>query len=210
MERLEDTISGVIHVGAHRGEELGEHVAAGAKKIVWIEANPDVYQELLVNLKGSDIENNTFCVACSDVDDKTIEFNVVYGPDAGYMTGNKGCSSMLKPTGRFIPWHQNTIMVDTITLDTLLARNNLDPADFQLLEIDVQGAELLVLAGARNLLKIVKYVYLEVTYSDPDYIGNATFDDIRNFLKGYGFTFKRVDLQAPNWGDALFVKEQND
>jgi len=199
-------LSGVIHVGAHRGENLGEHEALGANKIVWVEANPDVYKELLVTLENSTLDNKTFCVACSDVDDEQVEFHIIYGEDAGHMVGNKGCSSLLKPVGKFESWHRETITQDTITLDSLLSRNNLDPKDYQLLEIDVQGAELLVLKGASTVLENVTYVSTEVTHYDPDYEGNAMFDTVKAFLNNAGFVHVDTKLYEANWGDALFVK----
>ena len=201
------TFSGVIHVGACRAEELKDHVEFGAKKIIWIEANPDVYGEMQINLIGSDVENYTFCVACTDSDDKEIQFNLIYGPDANFMVGNKGCSSALEPVGRFESWFKEKIIVNTITLDTLIRRNKFNFEDFELLEMDVQGGELKVLMGAKEVLKNIKYIYSEVTFFDPDYKDSPLFDDINNFLENNGFEHLKTIMQAPNWGDALFVRK---
>ena len=37
-------LRGVIHVGAHRGEEVHQYEELGAKKIIWVEPNPDVFK----------------------------------------------------------------------------------------------------------------------------------------------------------------------
>jgi FkbM family methyltransferase len=200
------SFSGVVHVGACRGEELPDHVEMGAKKIVWVEANPDVYGEMQVALAGSSIENHTFCVACTDSDDEKIEFNLIYGPDADFMVGNKGCSSIFEPTEKLESWFKEKIVVDTITLDTLIRRNNFNFSDFQLLEMDVQGGELKVLQGADELLNHVKYIYSEVTFYDPEYKGSPLFEEIKTFLEKYDFEYVDTILHAPNWGDALFIK----
>ena len=200
-------ITGAIHVGAHRAEELDEHTALGAKKIIWVEANPDVFLEMINNLEGSGVENYPFCYACCEIDDQEVEFNIVYGDDAGYMTGNKGCSSLLKPIGRMEPWHRRTIQADTITLDSLISRNDLEYEDYQLLEIDVQGSEFRVLQGAIETLKHIKYVSLEVTFSNPDYEGVPDWFVIQGFLNMQGFFHKETFMRDEGWGDALFARE---
>jgi hypothetical protein len=199
--------SGVVHVGACRGEELPDHVEMGAKKIIWIEANPDVYGEMQVAIAGSEVDNHTFCFACTDSDDEKIDFNLIYGPDADFMVGNKGCSSIFEPIGRFESWFKEKIIVDTITLDTLFFRNNFNFSDFQLLEMDVQGAEMKVLLGAKELLKSIKYIYSEVTFYDSDYKNCPLFEEINDFLEENGFKHLKTIMQAPNWGDALFVRK---
>jgi FkbM family methyltransferase len=203
-------VTGVIHVGAHRGEEFEEHKALGAKKIIWIEANPDVYMELIQNLEDSEVLNIPYQFACSDVDDQTVDFNVIYGPDAGFMVGNKGCSSLLSPVGRFKDWHKDTIQVKTKTLDSLFDQSMHKHDDYQLLEMDVQGAELMVLRGAQRVLKSIKYISTEVTLYNPDYADNPTFGEINTFLEKQGFVHVENKFygSVSNWGDALFVRKE--
>ena len=88
-------VEGAIHVGAHRGEEIYDYEKLGAKKVVWIEPNPEVFEELVCFLENAEtsVESTGFCVAAGDSDNDEIDFHVCYGPDAGYMVGNKGCSS---------------------------------------------------------------------------------------------------------------------
>ena len=40
-------IKKVVHVGADRGGELPQYKNMGVEEVVWLEANPEVYQELL-------------------------------------------------------------------------------------------------------------------------------------------------------------------
>lgn len=203
---------GVVHVGAHRGEEFNDHVAMGAKQIVWVEANPDLFDELVSNLtlvsEGSSVENHIFNIACSNVDDENMEFHVIYGPDAGYGVGNKGCSSLLRPSGNMENWKRGTITVNTVTLDSLFERNNLNFEDFDMLELDVQGAELMVLEGASKLLDHIKYIYTEVTFFSPDYENNPLFDDVSNFLADRGFSHVATKFYdgVSHWADALFER----
>ena len=147
-------LRGVIHVGAHRGEEVHQYEELGAKKIIWVEPNPDVFKEMEILLNDAEAatESAAFEYAASNVDHETVDFNLYYGPDAGHLTGNKGCSSLLKAKGRFEEWFQETIKVETITIDTLVEENDFEYADYDLLNLDVQGAEMLALEGATKTL----------------------------------------------------------
>jgi FkbM family methyltransferase len=203
-------VDGVIHVGAHRGEEIYDYEKLGAKQIIWIEPNPDVFKELEIALSRAEtsVESYGFCVAASDSDCEEIDFHICYGPDAGFMKGNKGCSSLLKPKGRFEEWHKKTIKVETVKLDTLISTNEFKYSDFQLLDMDTQGAELLVLKGATKVLESVKYVTTEATWDNPDYINNVMFDELKSYLESFGFEHMETFEHTSDWGDALFVKNQ--
>jgi FkbM family methyltransferase len=202
-------VDGVIHVGAHRGEEIFDYEKLNAKQVIWIEPNPEVFEELQIALERADsfIESHGFCVAASDVDSTDVDFHVCYGPDAGFMRGNKGCSSLLKPQGRFESWHRKTIKVDTSRLDTLLEENNFNFGDFQLLDMDTQGAELMVLKGATKLLENVLYVTSEATWKNPDYVDNVMFDELESYLNSFGFQHVETFEHTSDWGDVLFVKK---
>ena len=209
FEKNNITLNGVIHVGAHRGEEIFEYENLGAKRVVWVEPNPDVFGEMEVFLtrSGAAVESQAFEYAASDVDHEIVDFNLYYGPDAGYLRGNKGCSSLLRANGRFIEWHKDTIKVETITLDTLIEENDLDYESFDLLNMDVQGAELLVLKGSNKLLEKVKYITTEATWNNPDYVDNVMYDELKLYLEMKGFVENQIINHTEDWGDALFVKE---
>ena len=206
------TLTGVIHVGAHRGEEVNEYEDLGAKQVIWVEANPDVFEEMRVALTNAEsaIESHAFQYAASTEDHATVKFNRYYGPDAGYLRGNKGCSSLLKAEGRFEAWYKDTIEVETITIDTLLEENDFKVEDFQLLNMDVQGAELMVLKGSEKVLDNVRWVTTEATWEDPDYIDNVMYDELKSFLESKGFVETQIVPHAENWGDVLFVKETHE
>ena len=45
FETLND-VTGIIHVGAHRGEEVEQYSDMDAKTVIWVEPNPDVFKEM--------------------------------------------------------------------------------------------------------------------------------------------------------------------
>lgn len=205
-------IKNVLHLGADRGGELPQYSAMGVEKVVWIEANPEVYQELLDNLKIMNIdsvESIPYNQLITDQDDVPTEFNLYYNSDAGYLVGNKGMSSILKadPSWWVSGCYRGSIQLNSLTLDTFLERNNLG-YDFDLLNMDTQGSELLICNGATRLLNKVKYINCEVTLSNPLYENNPLFEDVTNYLTKFGFSHISTELSGDNWGDAIYSKEK--
>lgn len=206
-------IKRVLHVGADRGGELPQYRDMGVEEVVWVEANPEVYSELLENLEImniSEVRSLPFNQLVTDQDDVETEFNLYYGWDAGHLVGNKGMSSILKARKSW--WgsecYRGTINLKSITLDTFLDRNNLG-YEFDLLNMDTQGAELMICKGGQKLLESVFFVNLEVTFYNPQYENNPLFDEVYDYLKEYGFVHVATDLSGDkNWGDALFAKQK--
>lgn len=210
---LDKKIKNVFHVGAYKGEEMPLYVENGAEIIVWIEANPVLYSDLVSNCNNSQYENLKnicFNYLITDKDDIETDFHLYYSGD------NLGMSSIFEKTsgcaGKVGPefnkqFHNGTLKLNSITVDTLLERNNLG-YDFDILTMDVQGAELLVLNGAKKLLENVKYINSEITLFAHDYDGGVYYDELYSFLKTFGFVHVSSDLCGDgSWGDAFFVKE---
>ena len=204
-QEIMETVSGIIHVGAHRGEEAATYTTMGIDKVVWIEPNPDIFKELLhyTTTNKFDFLSEYHMVACGAENNTNQDFHIVYGPDAGWMVGNKGCSSLLKPTStRFKEWHEKTITVPVMKLDDIIKT----PEEYQLLCIDTQGADLLVLEGATKVLKHLDYVLCEVTWSNFEYENNATFIQVVEKMKEQGFVLSQIFQATSDWGDALFTR----
>jgi hypothetical protein len=82
----------------------------------------------------------------------------------------------------------------------------LDPAGFNLLCIDIQGAELRALRGATRTLQSIDAINIEINFEEM-YAGCAQVEDIDDFLAELGFD--RVATLTPYhsfWGDALYVR----
>jgi hypothetical protein len=103
--------------------------------------------------------------------------------------------------------------VDAARLDSLLERSGIDRAGFQLLNVDVQGAELHVLRGAERTLASVAAVLVEVHVLEL-YDGAASEREVDEFLTERGF--ERADVAYhelynkhgtfPAWAEALYVR----
>ncbi|MGB2987908.1 MAG: FkbM family methyltransferase [Phycisphaerae bacterium] len=97
--------------------------------------------------------------------------------------------------------------VEVCTLDRWCQDNDIDPKRVDILKLDVQGAELQALYGARKLLETTKVVYLEVSFV-PIYKDIPLFGEIDGFLRECGYRRYAIypSDQPQNWADALYVK----
>src|SRR5262249_47278212 len=95
------------------------------------------------------------------------------------------------------------------TMDVPITKLDLlefDRADFNFINIDVQGYELEVFKGGKETLKSIDYIYSEVN-RDELYKNCTMVESLDEFLKNFGF--KRVEtwLCDTTWGDALYIKQ---
>ena len=187
-------INGVIHIGAHYGEEVQEYIRHGIHTIVMFEPLSENFNVLQRN-----IQNLNAKIVCHQVALGSTSGNVEM-----YVSSNdKQSSSILKPKVH-LTQHPNVLfptteVVEMKTLDDYGINN----ANF--INIDVQGYELEVFKGALNTLPYIDYIYCEVN-RDQLYENNAMIEEIDEFLKSYNFERVETDWAGDTWGDALYVK----
>lgn len=192
---------GVIHIGAHEGQEYEEYVRMGFQKILFVEANPYVFERLQAKLKGKP----NVILACCAISDHI-------GKTYLRVTSMDQSSSLLelKKHREIYPSIQEIqqLSVHATTVDALLCELKLDKNHFNFLNIDIQGAELMALKGSSELMPYLDAINTEVNFAEL-YKGCPLLRDIDNHLcKQYNF--KRVKLQTPYshlWGDAFYVKK---
>lgn len=191
---------GIIHIGAHEGKELQTYLKMGVEQILFIEANPVVFERLKQQIANYP---NVKAVCCA-IGNKN-------GTATLHVTSMDQSSSILplKVCQEIYPTITETqqITVTCKTLDTLLEDSQLDPAQFNLINIDIQGAELLAFEGAQNTLKYIEAINTEINYEEL-YAGCALIDEIDNFLDDRNF--KRIATTTPyhpSWGDAFYIKK---
>ncbi len=129
-----------------------------------------------------------------------------------HLTSSPEAHSLLgfQPGNPCAPW-TNVVgceEVEVCTLDRWCRDAGVDSKRVNLLKLDIQGAELKALYGARNLLKTVKAVYLEVSFV-PIYRDAPLFADIETFMRECGYRRYAVypSDQPHYWGDALYIRE---
>ena len=96
---------------------------------------------------------------------------------------------------------EEDFLVETSTLDNFYKSKNLD-----ILWIDVQGAEKLVLDGAKNTLKKVKAVFIEISIKNELYVNSATMDKLNDILLKNNFNLALLGTDFNLTGNALYIK----
>jgi FkbM family methyltransferase len=191
---------GIIHIGAHEGQELQEYQDMGAKKVLFIEANPSVFQRLKSKITGF---SNVLAVNCAVSNNNgTVTLRV----------NSHDMSSSILPLKRHQEIYPGMREVEQVSvasrkLDSLLQENKLNSSDFNIITIDIQGAELLAFQGAIETLPYIDAICTEVNYEEL-YEGCALIDQLDDFLGKYGFTRVAIATPShPSWGDAFYVKK---
>jgi FkbM family methyltransferase len=190
---------GIIHIGAHLMEERNDYKSQGLYNTIWVEANPKVYSNIeFINNESSN--ERVFNYAISDEDNKLYEFNI---------TNNGQSSSILKLDKHKIHHPQihvsEVINVNSKRMDTLLLENNINIDNYDFLNIDIQGAELMALKGFGNLLNNIKYIYTEIN-TNTLYKDCALVSEIDEYLSKYEFKRVETSMTEFEWGDALYIK----
>lgn len=186
-----ENVTGVVHVGAHTGEEQKLYDKWGVP-VIWIEAIQDLAFYLDDRYYGrSDIK-----VICAVVSDKVskVNFNI---------TSNKASSSILE-LGTHTQHHPK-VVVEKVEKRTTSTLDSLVYEDYNFLNLDIQGAELLALKGYTEGLKHTDYVYTEVN-TEEVYKGCALLPEIDAFLAEFGFKRKEMKITKYGWGDAYYEK----
>lgn len=190
---------GIIHTGAWSGEEFQTYLDCGIDNVVFIEAQEEPFNTLRDRVAR--YPNMKAIKACVSDKEGTTDF---------YVASNSQSSSMLEPKFH-LSIHKEITFPEKITLQTdtlinIFAKEGLSFSDFDFLNCDVQGAEMLVLKGMGDNIKHFVGLYLEAN-KIPVYSGCCLVTDLDNYLAGYNF--KRVltgDWVKDAWTDCFYKK----
>ena len=194
---------GVFHVGANTGQEAQSYFDSGIERVIWVEAIPKVFNELCNHVYpfSPKMQSKSFNECVSDTDGQEVEFKI---------TNNAGESSSFLDLETHKQAHPEVHVVETIKcitkkLDTLISENNIDVSEYDFLNMDLQGAELLALKGMKDNLHKVKYAYLEVNREEL-YKDCARVEQLDEFLKEFGLHRVQTEWTNFGWGDAYYSR----
>ena len=184
--------NGVLHIGAHEGQEYSSYAKMGLETMIFVEPLPHVYSKLIKN-----VGENCKCINAA-LGNRVGEVEM-YVDEAN--TG--GSSSVLKPK-MHLDQYPHITFPQKITVP-ITKVDLLDISKCNFVNIDVQGYELEVLKGAENYMRSVDYVMLEVN-RDEVYENCAKVDQIDEFLAEYKLFRMETEWAGHTWGDAFYVK----
>ena len=193
------TIKGIIHIGAHYGQEYSSYVENNIKNLIFFEPLKNNYQALLNNIQLSD----------------TVKaYNIALGNTVGQIemfveTANQGMSSsILEPVIHLKQYpsitFNNKEMVNIDRLDNI----TFNKEDFNMINIDVQGYELEVFRGATDTLNHIDLIYGEVNREEL-YKNCTQVDELDAFLGTFGFKRSITVWNGVTFGDAVYLKNDN-
>lgn len=190
-------IKGVIHIGAHYGQEHSTYLDLGINKIVYFEPQRSIYDKLVENVKPFQCINKALGNSVG---------NVMMNCE----TANQGMSSSILTPDLHISQYPHIVFdhredVIISTLDLEVKEHNL--IDFNMIAMDVQGYELEVLKGSRNTLWNIEYVYTEVNRASV-YRNCVEIDELDEYLREFGFSRVETDWAGNTWGDAFYFKNK--
>lgn len=170
------TIRGIIHIGAHYGQEVPDYLEYGMKNIVLIEPLPSNFEELFK--RWSYKEGITLINSAIGNMVGTIEMFVE--------TANQGMSSSVLEPGTHLESYPQITFDDKVRVPILKIDNfDFDKELYNALNIDVQGYELEVLRGASKTLENIDVIFTEINVGEV-YKGCAKLNEIDDFLREYG------------------------
>lgn len=202
LKQNNKTPRGVFHVGAHECEEREAYNAKGISDsdIVWVDGNID----LVTKMKSKGVPHIHY--ALIDEVEHDVVFNIT----------NNGQSSSILELGTHATMYPHIVVSErrvqrTTTIEKLKEKESIDFTNLNFWNFDIQGAELLALKGAGDLLKYADALYLEVN-TDEVYKNCARLDQMDDFLLTKGFTRAAISIYRngkgveDGWGDALYVR----
>jgi len=200
LEKLKEkynlAVNGVLHVGAHHGEEAPFYYKMGWGPVWWVEAETDSFQVLERVI--SNYPNQFGVQACVSDEPKVVTFH----------HANNGQSSSMLEFGTHSVEHPDVVFTEThsmmaTTIDELFDFEIIGEGNF--LNLDIQGAELLALIGGLHYLEHVDYVYTEVNQKEL-YKGCVQLPELDRWLASCGFQRVEIDMTPHGWGDALYIR----
>lgn len=192
-------IDGVLHLGAHIGEEAKAYQRSGCGEVWWVEADPHVIPELTQRVARW--PNHHVIEACvASADGTTRTFHRANNHQSSSIF-DLGTHAQVSPEVHYV----HDMSVRTTTVDWIVSSYDVR-ANF--LNADLQGAELEALLGAKEFMAQVAYAYMEVNW-EPLYVGCGLIHEVDAVMDGYGFT--RYDTKMAGnsgWGDAFYARPE--
>jgi FkbM family methyltransferase len=185
----------VLHIGGHLAEEASLYKKNGITSATFIEGDPAIFPEMQVVLASYPQYSGISAMLSNKG-----------GVSDFYVASNEGASSSILAPGRHLTERPDiqfdeVKMVETVTLDSL------GLGEYDLVVIDVQGAEQKVLEGGMETISKAKAIWVEVNAGSM-YEGDANSSDIVASLADF-FVPCYINMSENLWGDALFIRKSS-
>lgn len=191
-------IKGIIHIGAHYGQEYKIYEKYNIKNIIFFEPLPHIFNILKSNVE----EKNDIIFVNKALGNNTKKVEM-YVEQA-----NRGQSSSILEPHLHLSQYPHIIFNDKIQVDMIKLNDYpLDINKYNFINIDVQGYELEVFKGSTKIFDDIDYIMTEVN-RDELYKNCVRIDELDNFLHNYNFIRVETTWDGKTWGDAFYIKNK--
>jgi len=198
QEKYNMDIKGIIHIGAHRGQEISDYIDGGIQDIILFEPLTANFEILAENLAEMNANISGHQVALGN-EEKRVTM---------YLSSNEQMSSSILRPMKHIQNHPTVLFEGTEEVDMMRLDSYSDETEeFNFINMDVQGYELEVLKGGTETLKHIDYVYCEVN-RDEVYENNAYVEELDEYLANYDMDRVETVWSGGIWGDALYIRRK--
>ncbi len=203
LKKLKDkhdlNIKGVLHIGAHFGQEFSTYEDLQVENVMFFEPLPHTFERLKENIHGKNKKAILVNTALGNIIGE-VEMNVE--------SANEGqSSSILEPHIHLQQYphirFNNKVTVKITKLDIFIEEKD----KYNFINIDVQGYELEVFKGGAQFLNHIDYIMTEVN-RDEVYKNCAKIEELDQFLSTYGFVRVETTWDGGTWGDAFYKKQK--
>jgi FkbM family methyltransferase len=195
VQKYQVKIQGLIHVGAHYGQEYEIYQKLGIANLIFFEPLSQNFQILKTHVG----EKAKLVQKALGNENKQVKM---------YMeSANNGMSSsILKPLKHLEQYPQIVFdqeeIVEMVRLDDFLS----EKLNYNFLTIDVQGYELEVLKGSQETLTNISGILTEVN-RDELYENCVQIEQLDEFLEHFDFHRVETNWEGGTWGDAFYLKK---
>lgn len=189
---------GIVHIGAHRCEELEDYLFEGIENIIFFEAIKEKADYCKQVCKDLNLPTIRAIEACISDKEEEVVFNIT----------NNGQSSSMLPLKEHLKEHPDVFVVEKRKMTAYPIRKFIGDklSDYDFLNLDTQGSELKIMRGFGMAIMYFKAIYTEVNVKEL-YEGCALLPEMDEYLKGFGFKRVEEQISGHGWGDALYLRQ---
>ena len=121
IERHRMKIGGIVHCGAHLGQEADSYEACGVERVLWIDAIPELCERL--NERVYPLGHTTVCACLGSRDGVEVSFNYADSADRS----NLGQSSSVLPLGTHAKLYPDIKYIGAQTMTTQTLASLVEP-----------------------------------------------------------------------------------
>lgn len=187
LEKMVSQGNTVIDIGANQGEySLWAARKVGRQgKVISFEPMDQIFEAFEENISLNPSYSNVFFPIKKGLSDTPGKLQL-YGKPGD----NEGVNTMF-------PTSSHSVLIQEITLSTLdkeLEGLGVEKVDF--IKLDVEGAELQVLKGAKTTIQKFKPKWMIEINEEACIAGGYQPQDILDFLDGFGYEFYKIGLRG--------------